>query len=91
MTLRGLLQAKKSAGVYGSPPFLFLLDLVASQEIRQYKMLTLEFPRFRYLAKDLGVAGPGEIFVGFRGKAKHDAAVANAPMRAILRNSTSAY
>lgn len=54
-------------------------------------MLTLEFPRFRYLAKDQGVAGPGEIFIEFRGVAKYDAAVANTPMRAILRNSKASY
>jgi len=54
-------------------------------------MLTLEFPAFRYIAKDLGVPGPGEIMVGFRGKAKYDSAVSNTPMRAILRNSLSAY
>lgn len=56
-----------------------------------FYMLTMEFPRFRYLAKDLGVAGPGEIFVGFRGVAKYDGAVANTPMRAILRNAKASY
>lgn len=54
-------------------------------------MLTLEFPKFRYSAKELGVAGPGEIFIGFRGEAKYDPATANTPMRAILRNSHAAY
>jgi len=54
-------------------------------------MLTLEFPKFRYVVYDQGVAGRGEIFLGFRGEAKHDPATANTPMRAILRNSKAAY
>lgn len=53
--------------------------------------LELRCPKFRYLAKDLGVAGPGEIFVGFRGKAKFDSAVADTPLAAILDNSKASY
>lgn len=55
-----------------------------------YKM-TIEVPRFRYSAYDLGVASHGLQFVRFTGKGRYDSAVAASPVKITLENSQGAY
>lgn len=93
ITVEGIMRgstAEFTEFVNGTERFLKLVLTGAVLGTGNYS-LTLEYPRFRYMAKDLGVAGPGEIFVGFRGLAKYDGSVANTPMRAILMNGQASY
>ena len=53
--------------------------------------LTLEVPKFRYVAYDLGVGGPGLQFVGFRSKGKYDGSTAASPLKLTLQNGWIAY
>ena len=53
--------------------------------------LELNAPQFQYVTYPVRVEGADEQMVGFTGKAKYDAAVANTPLQAILDNGKSSY